>query len=350
MFKFENSTWLYALLLIPLLVWFFRASMQWQRQASARLGQAPLISRLMPDYSAQKRRTKFLLYLFAYFFMVVGLANPQIGAKLEKIQRQGIDVVIAIDVSNSMLAEDIQPNRLERAKQLVSRIIDNMKDDRIGLIVFAGNAYLQMPLSSDYSAAKLFLKTINTDIVPTQGTAIADAIELAQNTFSEESKKHNALLIISDGENHEADAVTAAQKATEEGLTIYTLGIGSPEGARVPVVVNGRTADYKRDDSGNYVVSKLNEDILQQIAQAGNGQYLRIAGAKNEVADVLSALDSMQKRSFEDHIVTDYADQFQYFLGIALILLLIEFFTSERKSTRWAGWNLFDSEQKTVNN
>ncbi|OWY23260.1 VWA domain-containing protein [Sphingobacteriales bacterium UPWRP_1] len=344
MFKFENSAWFYALLLLPLFWWFFRASMQWQRQASLKLGQAALISRLMPDFSIQKRRTKFLLYLFAYFFIVIGLANPQVGAKLEKVKRQGIDVMIAIDVSNSMLAEDIQPNRLERAKQLVSRIIENMKDDRIGLIVFAGNAYLQMPLSSDYAAAKLFLKTINPDIVPTQGTAIAAAIELAQTAFSDESKTHNALVIISDGENHEADAVEAAQKAAAEGMVIYTLGIGSPEGARVPVVVNGRTADYKRDNSGSYVISKLNEAILQDVASSGNGKYLRIAGAKDEVTNVLTALDTLQKRTFEDHIITDYADQFQYFIGIALILLLIEFFTSERKNARWAGWNLFENE------
>lgn len=350
MFKFENSTWLYALGLIPVFWWFFKATLQWQREAAERFAEAPLLIRLMPDFSAQKKQTKFLLYLSAYFFIVVGLANPQIGAKLEKVTRQGIDIIIAIDVSKSMLAEDLQPNRLERARQLVSRMVDNMKDDRIGLIVFAGNAYLQMPLSADYTAAKLFLKTINTDIVPTQGTALSAAIELASRSYPGESKKHKAMLIISDGEDHEADATTMAKKATDDGLIIYTLGIGSVEGAKIPVYVNDRKADYKRDDNGEYILSKLNEDILQQIAEAGNGQYFRITGAKDEASDVLTALSTLEKRRFEDHIVAEYAQQFQYFLAIALLLLLIEFFTSERKNTRWAGWNIFGQEKETIKN
>jgi len=349
-FKFENSIWLYALALIPVFLWIFRAGMQWQKNASMRFAEDSLLMRLMPDFSVRKKQVGFLLYLGAYFFIVIGLANPQIGAKLEKVTRQGIDIIIAIDVSKSMLAEDLQPNRLERARQLVSRMIDNMKDDRVGLIVFAGNAYLQMPLSADYAAAKLFLKTINTDIVPTQGTALSAAIDLAARSYPEESKKHKAMLIISDGEDHEADAASIAKKAAEDGLIIYTLGIGSVEGAKIPVIVNGRKAGYKQDDNGELILSKLNEDILQQIAEVGKGDYFRITGAKDEASDVLTALGALEKRRFEDHIVAEYAHQFQYFLAIALILLLIEFFTSERKNTRWAGWNLFGQDQKPENN
>ncbi|HRI28297.1 MAG TPA: VWA domain-containing protein [Chitinophagales bacterium] len=349
MFQFENSAWLYALLLAPVFWLFFRASMQWQWKAMERFGQMELINRLMPDFSVIKRRNKFTLYLLAYCFIVLALANPQIGAKLEKVTRKGIDVMVALDVSKSMLAEDLQPNRLERARQLISRMIDNMKDDRIGLIIFAGNAYLQMPLTADYAAAKLFLKTVNTDIVPTQGTAIGASIELALRSFPEKNMKHNALLIISDGENHETEAKTIAEKAADEGLVIYTLGIGSPEGAPIPIITNGRKADYKRDDSGNPILSKLNETILQDIAQTGRGQYFRITGSKDEASEVLATLGNIEKRQFEDHIVTEYASQFQYFLGIALLLLLIEFFTSERKNTRWAGFNLFGEPAKSNN-
>lgn len=349
MFKFENETYLYALLLIPVFLLLFRLSVVWRRKAMARFGEHRLVSRLMPDFSERKLRNKFILYLFAFAFIVVGLANPQVGTKLEKVKRKGIDVMIAMDVSKSMMAEDIQPNRLERARQLVSRLIGSMKDDRVGIIVFAGHAYLQMPLTVDYAAAKLFLQTINTDIVPTQGTAIGEAIDLAIGSFDEEQKKHKALIVISDGENHEEGAVEMAERAASENLLVYTLGIGSEAGGSIPVMVNGRKVGYKRDKNGNMVVSKLDPATLKEVAQISGGEYVHIQGARNEVSEVIDILSNIEKRDFEDRVFTDYADQFQYFIGIALLLILIEFFTSERKSGWFRKWSFFgQGEEKAA--
>ena len=322
MFKFENELYLYGLLIIPVLILLYRLTARWRKQALEHFGNWDLVSRLMPDYSARKIRTKFILSMLALSFLFIGLANPLVGTKLEKVKRKGIDLVVAIDVSKSMLAEDLQPSRLERAKQLLSNLISTMKDDRIGLIVFAGNAYLQMPLTSDYTAAKLFLQTINTDIVPTQGTAIGEAINLAGEAYDEEQKKHKALLIISDGENHEEGAIEAAEEAVKEGLIIYTLGIGTEEGGQIPVFNQyGRKAGYKQDRNGNVVVSKLDATTLQEVADIGNGHFFHIRGAKGELKEVLDVLNKIEKRDFEDRVFTDYADQFQYFIGLALLFV-----------------------------
>ncbi len=315
--------------------------MRWRKRAIERLGEQSLISQLMPDFSLRKHRTKFLLYALAFASIIIGLANPQIGTKLEKIKRQGIDIIVAVDVSRSMLAEDIQPSRLERSKQLISRLISNMKNDRIGIIVFAGNAFLQMPLTIDYAAAKLFLRTIHPDAVPTQGTAIGEAIELAMETHDQEQKTHKALILISDGENHEEGAKKMAERAVSEGIIIHTLGIGSDDGGPIPIYNNGRKAGHKRDNRGEVVVSKLNQDMLRELAASGKGQYFHIKGARNEIAEVLDQLENIEKKDFEDRVFTDYADQFQYFMAIALLLLLAEFFISERKSGWFRNWSLF---------
>lgn len=343
MFKFENEFYLYGLALLPILIFFYWMTKHWRKKAIQRFGESALVSRLIPDFSSRKHQTKFILYLLVFVFITIGLANPQVGTKLERVKRKGIDVFIALDVSKSMLAEDIKPNRLERSLQLVSKMIDTMTDDRVGIIVFAGNAYLQMPLTIDYTAAKLFLKTINTDIVPTQGTAIGEAIELALNAYDEEQKKHKALIIISDGENHEEGAIEMAERAIDEGAQVYTLGIGSEAGGPIPVYVRGRKTGHKQDKQGNMVVSKLDEAMLKEIAEKTRGEYVRIKGASSEVADVLALLDNIEKKDFEDRVFTDYADQFQYFIAIALLLLTTEFFISERKSGWFRGWSLFNS-------
>lgn len=341
MFRFENETYLYALALLPVFVILYWLSTKWQQKALEKFGEHHLIERLMPDFSVGKHRTKFIIYLLAFAFIIIGLANPQIGTKLEKVKRQGIDVMIAMDVSKSMLAEDVSPTRLDRSKQLLSQLIERFKDDRIGIVVFAGNAYLQMPLTIDYAAAKLFLKTINTDIVPTQGTAIGAAIELALASYDEDHEQHKALVIITDGENHEEGALEMAERAASEGVQVYTLGVGSEAGAPIPIYVNGRKAGNKSDKNGHVVVSKINEPILKDIAKAAKGKYFRIRGQRNETVEVLDALAQIEKRDFEDRTFTDYADQFQYFIGIALLLVLIEFFISERRSGWFRNWSLF---------
>ncbi|MBK8471570.1 MAG: VWA domain-containing protein [Sphingobacteriales bacterium] len=257
------------------------------------------------------------------------------GTPTEKVTRKGIDVVVALHVSNSMLAEDLAPNRLERGKQAIAKMIDSMKDDRLGLVVFAGSAYLQMPLSSDYSAAKMMLQTINTDLMPTQGTAIGEAIDVALQAFdtdsgaattqASEQLKNKAIVILSDGEDHEEGSDIMARKANEAHVAIYTVGVGMEQGGKIPVVANGRCVDFKRDDNGNEVVSKLDENALRDITQIGQGSYFSLAaGSSTEIDRLLAALAQFEKREIDDHVFTDYADQFQYFIALALLLVIAE--------------------------
>jgi Ca-activated chloride channel homolog len=334
MTKFENIQYLYALLgLIPLtllFVWYHF----WRKRAYQKLGELNLIEQLAPERSKRKHIIKFVLLFIAFVFLIIGIANPQIGTKYEKVKRSGVDVMIALDVSKSMLAEDIKPNRLERSKQFISRLIDKLQNDRIGLIVFAGNAYLQMPITIDYSAAKLFLRNINTDMVPTQGTAITEAIQLSVKSFNQDEKKHKVLIIISDGEDHQGDAVAAAEEASKEGIVVHALCVGSPKGAPIPSYRNGVQADYKRDESGNIVLSKLNETALQQIAVKGDGKYFRLASGTQEIDAVIAEISAMEKKDFEERVFTDYENQFQYFLAVALLFITLEFFLSEKK-TLW---------------
>jgi Ca-activated chloride channel family protein len=332
MTRFENITYLYALLgLIPL-TGIFIFYHYWRKRTYQKLGELQLIEQLAPENSKRKHIIKFILIFFAFIFLVIGIANPQIGTKYEKVKRSGVDVMIALDVSKSMLAEDIKPDRLERSKQFISRLIDKLQNDRIGLIVFAGNAYLQMPITIDYSAAKLFLNNINTEMVPTQGTAIAEAIELSMQSFNKEEKKFKTLIIITDGEDHEGDALTLAEEAAAEGVIVHTIGVGSPKGAPIPQYRNGVQADFKRDENGNIVLSKLNETELQQIAAKGDGKYYRLSSGTQEIDAIISEISTMEKKNFEERVFTDYEDQFQYFLAIALFLITLEFFISDKKS------------------
>lgn len=347
MLRFENEIWFWGMILVPILALLFIFVATWRKKAIARTGDEALIRRLSSGYSPRRQRVKTALYLLAIFFLIIGLANPQVGTKLEKVKRQGVDVIIAIDVSRSMLAEDIQPNRLERSKQLVSRMIDNMKGDRVGLIVFAGNAYLQMPLTIDYAAAKLFLKSVSTGMVPTQGTSIGDALDLAINNFDRDQRYAKALLLITDGENHEQGAIDLAEKAKENGIVIHTLGVGSEEGTRIPEYnQRGQRAGWKQDKNGQEIVSKLNEAFLQEIAEITDGDYMRLKGDRKEVGAILSQLDNMEKKDFEDRVFTDYEDQFQYFVFIAIFLIIIEILISGRSAGWFKNWSLFSAKKK----
>lgn len=344
MVKFENSDYLYLLFAVLPMLAVFVYFIFWRKRAIAKIGQSPLVARLMPEKPKGKHYVKFILMIVAFAAITIALANPQIGTKYEKVKRQGIDVIVAIDVSNSMLAEDIKPNRLERAKLLVSRLIDKMQNDRIGLIVFAGNAYLQMPLTVDHAAGKLFLSTINTGMVPTQGTAISDAIHLSINAFGQEEKKYKTLIIITDGEDHEEGALEAVEAAIREGVVIHTVGVGSPAGAPLPVYKNNVQIDFKRDQSGNIVLSKLNETILQQVAVKGNGEYFKLSSGSEEVNQLLSKISTMEKKEIDERVFSDYEDQFQYFIAFALLLLTLEFFLSERKSIWIRKWSVFKTK------
>ncbi|GIV33754.1 MAG: membrane protein [Chitinophagales bacterium] len=346
MMRFENMAYLNLLFLaVPLLVAFV-VFLFWRKRATSRLGEKPLIVRLMPYSATGRHYVKFIFALLAFSALCVALANPQIGTKYEKVKRQGVDVIVAIDVSNSMLAEDVKPNRLERARLLVARLIDKLQNDRIGLIVFAGNAYLQMPLTIDHAAAKLFLNTMSPEMVPTQGTAIADAIQLAMQAFGSDEKKYKTLIIITDGEDHEQDPLTIAEEAAKEGIIIHCIGIGSPQGAPIPVYKNNVQIDFKRDRQGNIVLTKLNETILQQIAAKANGEYIRLSAGSDDLNRLFTAISSMEKREIEERIFTDYEDQFQYFLALAMMLLALEFFITERRSHWLQQWQLFKTAGK----
>ena len=348
MIRFENIAYLYWLFAIIPMVVVFILFVFWRKRAIKKLGEMQLVSRLMPGRPVYKHQFKFIILILAFAAITIGLANPQIGTKYEKVKREGIDVVVALDVSTSMLAEDVKPNRLERSKLLVSKLIDKMQNDRIGLVVFAGNAYLQMPLTVDHAASKLFLRTINTKMVPTQGTAISDAIRLSVDAFGHDEKKYKALIIITDGEDNEGDVMTAVEDATEKGVVVHTIGVGSPQGSPIPIYKNGVQIDFKRDRSDNIVLSKLNETTLQQIAVKSDGNYQRLSASTEELNQLFTAIASMEKKEIEERVFTDYEDQFQYFIAIALVLLTLEFFISERKSEWIGGWKIFQATEGKV--
>jgi len=341
MFKFENTYFLYGLSLIPVFVIVFFFMLRWKKRALNKFGESSVISQLLPDVSKSRAVFKFVILMFAFASLMIGLANPQIGSKLEKVQRKGVDLIIALDVSNSMLAEDIKPNRLIRAKQAISKLVDRLQNDRIGIVVFAGTAYTQLPITSDYSAAKMFLSTVNTNVVSTQGTAIGSAIKLAEKSFSKGEKNNKAIIIITDGENHEDDAIEQAKIVADKGIIVHTIGMGLPKGAPIPVYKNQYSKDYKKDNSENTIITRLNETMLQQIAAAGKGTYVRANNTKAGLNKIFKEINKMEKVEFDSKIFTDYEDRFQYFIAFCLILLILEVFIFEKKS-KWAGkLNLF---------
>jgi len=331
MFRFAHIEYFYLLALIPvfitLVIWLF----VWRKKALQRYGQLSVISRLLPDKSNSKLILKFVLMMVTWGLLVFVAAGPQTGSKLEKIQRKGIDLIIALDVSNSMLSQDIKPNRLARARQSISRLIDKLEGDRIGIIVFAGKAYTQLPITTDYAAAKMFVVTINPGMIPTQGTAIGDAVDLALNTFGE-SKKNKALIIISDGEDHEGNVLEQAELAAAKGITIYTIGMGLPEGGPIPVYNGDVLVGFKKDKEGNAIVSKLDETLLQRIATIGKGMYIRATNSETGLNRIFDDINEIQKSEIESKQFADYENQFQYFLAIALFLMILDLFIFEKKT------------------
>ncbi|WP_246241581.1 vWA domain-containing protein [Draconibacterium mangrovi] len=331
MFRFGNIEYLWGLLIIPMLAVFFVWSRISRRRALRKFGQQEILAQLMPYSSGNRPVVKFIILMLALAFFIVGIARPQFGSKLKTEKREGVELMIALDVSNSMMAEDIQPNRLERAKRAISRLVDRLKDDKIGLIVFAGDAYTQLPITTDYNSAKLFLNSVNTQIVPKQGTAIGAAIDLARKSFTPNGEANKAIIIITDGENHEDDALASAKAALDEGAIVHTIGMGLPSGSPIPVLRNGQT-DYLKDRDGNVVVTKLNEQMLEQIAAAGGGIYVRANNAQVGLNALFDEINKMEKQEMESRTFSEYDDQFQYFFAVGLFLLLLEFVILERKN------------------
>ena len=346
MLRYENSEWLFLLVLIPIIILVFILSVRWRKKAIGVFGQLKLVYKLMPMASEFKLRSKFILFAVAIASLIIGIANPQIGSKMEEVKREGVDLMIAIDLSNSMLAEDLQPNRLMRAKQSISKLIDRLDGDRIGLIVFAGDAYVQLPITTDYSAAKLFLSTINTNIVPTQGTAIGKAIELSIKSFDLQNAQNKAIIIITDGENHEDDAIKEAQEAEELGIFVHTIGMGSAEGGPIPVKNRyGTITSYQKDKEGNTIITALNEDMLKKIAKAGGGSYIRANSTQSGLNALFKEINKMEKKEIGSKVFTDYKDRFQWFIGLAIILLIIETLIKGRKN-KWSNKiNLFEEDE-----
>ena len=334
MWRFEHIEYLYALLLIPFFSLLFILYLLWKKKAIRSFGEWQVIAQLMPLLSDKKLVLKFIILMLAYGALIIGIANPQIGSKMEKVQRKGADLVIALDVSNSMLSEDIRPDRLTRAVQGISKLIDRLEGDRIGIVVFAGKAYVQLPITTDYAAAKMFLSTISTQMVPSQGTAIGDAIELSVQSFAEDQRS-KAIIIITDGENHEGNVIESAKVATEKGIKIFTIGMGSPDGSPIPLHDQfGRQTGYKTDRQGQVIISKLDETTLQQLASAGNGIYVRASTGQDGLGRILEEINALEKQEIETKMFSEYEGRFQYFLAISLLLLLLELIIPERKS-RW---------------
>lgn len=335
MFRFGNIEYLYLLILVPVFIGIYIFFTLLRKSALYRFGSPGIMSQLHPERSPGRQVLKFILVVLALSAIIVGISRPQFGSKLHEIKREGVEIIIALDVSNSMLAEDIQPNRLERAKQAIAKLVDRLVNDRIGLIVFAGDAYIQIPVTTDYVSAKMFLAAISADIVPKQGTAIGSAIHLGMKSFGPVNETDKALIIITDGENHEDDAVTAAREAAEQGVTVHTIGVGLPQGAPVPVYSGGvRQNSFLKDQDGKTVITKLNDKMLKEIAAAGKGIYIRSSEVRLGLDELFDEIAKMDKQEMESKIYSDFDERFQYFFGLALFLLIAEFFILNRKN-RW---------------
>jgi Ca-activated chloride channel homolog len=333
MFRFANPGYLYALYVVPALAALFWYLIIRGNNLLGSFAQKKLQNILMPNFSRPKTILKYAILLLAITLLIISAADPQIGTSLQEVKQTGIDVYICLDVSLSMKADDIKPNRLEKAKYQISSLIKKLRGDRIGLAIFAGEAYVQFPLTTDYSAAGLFLNAVDFNSVPQPGTAIAAAVDLAVKSFDYRTSTQKVIVLITDGEDHEGDIDKSVNDATAKNIKIYCIGLGSPQGSPIPVNnAQGQAVDFKKDNEGNTVITKLDEPILQHIASIGNGKYFRGTNYEDHLDKIYSDLSNMQKAEFGVKKITQYEDRFYYFLAPAIILLLIEFFLSERKS------------------
>ncbi len=331
MFRFEEGFYLYLIIFVPILLGLFYFLVQWKKRRLQKFGDSEVVERLLPEWSLNREWLKTSMFSFALILMFIALANPQWGTRKQKVKAKSADIVIALDISQSMLATDISPNRMEKAKRFTSQLIKNLKGERLGLIFFAGSAYLQMPLTADYAATELFIKSANPRQAGTQGTVIADAINLTKNIFSNDNPYQKALILITDGENHESEAIVAAKEAAKDGTFVFCIGVGSQEGSAVPIIQNGREV-YKKDKQGNPVLSKLNVTLLQDIADAANGQFYLLDDGFSLTRKIVNDLAKIEKQEVEQRSFTDYNSYFQYFLIIAFLTLLFEYFISNKKT------------------
>ncbi len=341
--RWEHIELLKTLALLPLLFLIYFINRQWRKRTFAKFGEQALIQKLMPGKPEQKHGFKLILTLLIFALLILSMANPQAGLNRHKAKIKGVDLYLAIDVSKSMLAEDIKPNRLERTRLFAGRLLDKLDQDRIGLIIFAGHAYMQMPLTSDHSAAKMFLKTIGPDMVPTQGTALAEAIDLAQKSFEKGKGKNNAIILISDGEDHDPGTIESAKKAADAGILIETMGVGSNQGAPIPLYQNGILTGYKKDRNGNVVISKLNHEELSQLAAIGGGKYQKLNGSNEQIKAIKNDLATLEQKDIETVQYDSYASYYRIPLFIALIIIILEILISDKKTNAFVNWKIFST-------
>ncbi len=342
MFRFEEPAYLYLLLLLPVLALLYWYSNYRRRRAIRKFGDPELMAMLMPDVSKYRPDVKFgIIWLVVALFSLL-LARPQFGSKLETVKRQGVEVMIALDISNSMLAQDVQPSRLAKAKRLVAQLVDKMENDKVGMIVFAGDAFTQLPITSDYISAKMFLESIDPSLISKQGTAIGAAINLATRSFTPQEGVGRAVIVITDGENHEGGAVEAATEAAQKGIQVNVLGVGLPDGAPIPME---GTNDYRKDREGNVIVTRLNEAMCQEIAKAGNGLYVRVDNTNNAQKAIGQEINKMAKADVETQVYTEFNEQFQAVAWFILILLLVEMLILERKNPLFRNIHLFSNKK-----
>lgn len=329
MFRFANPEFLYLLFILPVLLAVYVYAYLQKRKAIKRLGNPEILSQLMPEVSPKRQFLKFWFVFGAVAAIIFVIAGPQFGSKLETVKRQGVEIMVCLDVSNSMLAEDVSPNRLEKSKQMLSKLTDGFTDDKMGLIVFAGDAFTQLPITSDYISAKMFLTSINPSMVSAQGTSIGAAINLAARSFTPNETSDKTIVLITDGENHEDDAIGAATAAAEKGIHVNIVGIGLPKGAPIPLQ---GTNNYMKDKDGNVVITMLNEQMCQEIAAAGKGMYVRADNTNSALKALQKEIDKMKKTELDSKVYSEYDEQFQLVAWVALFLLIVELLIFDRKN------------------
>lgn len=328
MFRFENPAFLYLLIIIPVIIVIRFLEMRKRKLKLKKFGDLSLLKQLMPDVSSSRKSLKFWLMVAALALLIVMLARPQMGTKISQEKRKGIEVIISLDISNSMRAEDVVPSRLDKSKMLVENMVDNFTNDKVGLVVFAGDAFIQLPITSDYVSAKMFLQNTDPSLIATQGTDLAGAIELSSKSFTQQDKVGRAILIITDGEDHEGGAIEAAEKARKNGIRVFVLGVGSTKGSPVPDGNGG----YMKDNSGQEVISALNEEMCKQVAQAGGGAYIHVDNTSLAQRQLNDELTKLQKGDISSVVYSEYDEQFQAVGILVLILLIIEMLILERKN------------------
>lgn len=339
--ELEEIKYLNLLLIIPILVLIFLLYQLWKTKKQKRFAEADLLSKLSPEKSVLKSVLKLVVLLLGISSLILALANPRIGTKIETVKREGIDIVFAIDVSKSMLAEDVAPNRLEKSKQVVSQIINTLGADRVGIVAYAGSAFPVLPITTDYSAAKMFLQQMNTDMLSSQGTAISEAI-LLSSTYFDDINTNKLLVLLSDGEDHEQNIAEALLKAKENNLKVLTIGVGTEKGERIPIKINGVTHGFLRDMNNDVVITKLDSQILREIARESGGSYV-LGNNSNQVVEHFKAVvDTIEKTQFESQEVAEYDSKFQWFLGAALFLLIVDILFLDRKTYWISKLNLFN--------